>query len=88
MILTDNEGRIKDLVNCNHPSPDKLIDTFLSALFVDGFTERFNQIKEEVLSGSGPRECIYVVNVSGCLEVRRCKLLKAGGGLVVITIQT
>lgn len=68
----------------HHPTPENLIDTSLSSLFVDGFTERFRQIREEVLSGSSPRECTFLVNFRGHLELRRCRILKSQNGLIVI----
>jgi hypothetical protein len=83
--MIDKDGRIQDLVNSTHPTPEKLIGLPLQSIFVDGFTERFNQLRDEVLSGSGPKECLYIVNSRGCLEVRRCKMLKAHTGLIVLS---
>jgi hypothetical protein len=80
----DQDGRIKDLVNSTHPTPDELVDTFLPSLFVDGFTERFHQIREEVLAGSGPQEFTFIVDFRGRLEVRRCKMMKSNNDLIVI----
>lgn len=84
MVWTDKAGRIQGIINSTHPDPDTLINESVQSLFVDGFVDRFQKICKEVLAGGKPREFTYLVNFRGNLEVRRCRIMKATGGILAI----
>ena len=71
-------------MNSTHPDPGKLINEYAQSLFVDGFVDRFHKICKEVLAGGHPQDFTCLVNFRGELEVRRCKIMKAAGGLLAI----
>jgi len=75
------------MVNSPILQTEEVIGTLFPSFFIDGFTERFNQIREEVLAGEGPRNFVYAANSFGCLVIRRCRIMRSRyGGLVIINI--
>ena len=73
-----------EVINSTHPYPDELINRDFHSLFLDGFTDRFRRIREEILAGGCPREFTFLVTFRDQLEVRRCRVMKGDTGELLV----
>ncbi len=78
------EGRILELMNSTHEDPDSLISKFIQTLILDGFIESFNQSCLKIVAGSGPQNFVCLVNFTGQMEARQCRVLKHGQGFLIV----
>ena len=84
MILADEFGRIRDVLNSTHPDPKILINTHVQGHIIDGFVRKFQELLALVMAGKGPQEFLCLINLTGPLEARWWRVIKIAGGIMII----
>lgn len=83
-VWVDRGGLIHNVINGSRSDPSPFKGSYIQNLIIDGFIKTFHDTCQKVRADGYPRGFTCLVNFRGQLELRRCRIMKAGTGLLVL----